>query len=352
ALVMSLPETVVELDGERVTGAHLDTGSESHRLVEECMLLANDAVGAKLAEASAPGLWRVHEHPEPSAIDALYRTFDELGVPMPAMADPASMSGREAATTATRAAEAARRYAETSGRGRLSFAPRVLRALQKAEYRPTHGPHSGLATEKYGHFTSPIRRYPDLVNHRSLLALLGLETGEPATEQLAVVARHVSETERELQKLERTADNIALSYLLHQRMFAGELSGDDGAGLFHGEIVGLIGAGMFVRFADVFDGFVPVRTLATNERYELDDSGLALVGQRSQHRYRLGDPVEVYVDNIDRARGRVELRRAGTAAGGHRREGATARGIDSARPKSSKPKPRRGGGGRPAKRRR
>ncbi|MCW2973150.1 MAG: ribonuclease [Thermoleophilia bacterium] len=357
ALVMSLPETVIELEGDRVTGAHLDFGSDSHRLVEECMLLANDAVGAYLAREEAPGMWRIHEHPEATAIEGLFRTFEELGVPMPPMPDLATMTGTEAAAIASKAAVAARRYAETSGRGRISFAPRVLRALQKADYRATSGPHSGLATEDYGHFTSPIRRYPDLVNHRSLLELLGLETGEPATENLKLVAQSVSETERELQKLERTANNIALAYLLHQRLFAGELLGDDGAGMFHGEVVGLIGAGMFVRFGDVFDGFVPARTLATNERYELDEAGLALVGQRSKHRYRLGDPLEVYVDNIDRARGRVELRRAGTSAGAHRREGASA-GVDRARPKSSKPKPRRGGGGggggkkgkRPAKR--
>ena len=359
ALVMSLPETVVELADDRVSGAHLDTGSASHRLVEECMLLANDAVGALLADAKAEGMWRIHDHPEPEAIESLFRTFEKLGVPTPPMPD--DLGGKQAATLASEAAESARRYAESTGRGRISYAPRVLRALQKAEYRAVPGPHSGLATSNYAHFTSPIRRYPDLVNHRSLLALLGLTTGEPATEELSAVATEVSATERELQKLERTSSNIALAYLLHRRMFAGELSGDDGEGSFTGEVVGLIGAGLFVRFAEVFDGFVPARSLSPNERYELDDDGLAMIGAASKHRIRLGDPIEVYVDGVDRAKGRIELRRTGTAAGSQRRGGGAGSGgaFGSGGAYKGKPKPKstskskaRKGGGRPAKRRR
>jgi ribonuclease R len=354
ALDMALPDVEFHLGDTHPEDARLAPESRSHRLVEECMLLANDAVGARLAEAKAEGMWRIHDHPEPEAIDSLFRTFEKLGVPTPPVPD--NLSGTQAAALASKAAESARSYAESTGRGRISYAPRVLRALQKAEYRAEPGPHSGLATSNYAHFTSPIRRYPDLVNHRSLLALLGLTSGEAATEELTTVATEVSATERELQKLERTSSNIALAYLLHRRMFAGELTGDDGEGSFVGEVVGLIGAGLFVRFADVFDGFVPARSLAPNERYELDDDGLAMIGSSSKHRIRLGDPIEVYVDGVDRAKGRIELRRTGTAAGKQRREGAGSGGAFGAggtyRGKP-KPKPKtRKGGGRPAKRRR
>jgi ribonuclease R len=85
--------------------------------------------------------------------------------------------------------------------------------------------------------------------------------------------------------------------------------GDDGSGRWRGEINGLIGAGMFVRFGKVFEGFVPARTLSPDERYELDELGLAMVGTRSGHRFRLGDPIEVFVDKVDRATGKVDLRR-------------------------------------------
>ncbi|MCW2925527.1 MAG: hypothetical protein JWM98_2931 [Thermoleophilia bacterium] len=309
ALDMALPDTEIELGEDTVIGAKLAAETRSHRLVEECMLVANDAVGLRLAQAKVPGMWRVHDHPEPGSIEALFKTFEELGVPTPPL--PTSFGGREAARLASAAAERAQRYAETSRRGLVTFAPRVLRALMRAEYRARTGPHSGLATEHYAHFTSPIRRYPDLVNHRSLLRLLGLADEEPAIDDLPHVAEHVSEVERELQVLERRARRITLAYLLHARMHgtAEGGMGDDTHGRWRGEVNGLIGAGMFVRFGSVFEGFVPARTLSPDERYELDDLGLAMVGTRSGHRFRLGDAIDVYVDRVDRSSGKVDLRR-------------------------------------------
>lgn len=307
ALDMALPDVEIVLGDEHPEDARLAPESASHRLVEECMLIANDAVGLRLAQAQAPGIWRVHDHPDPMAIVALFRTFEQLGVPTPPLPD--SFSGREAAALASEAVRRAQRYAETARRGQVTFAPRVLRALQQAEYRARTGPHSGLATENYAHFTSPIRRYPDLVNHRSLLRLLGLHEGEAASDDLPAIAEHVSTVERELQRLERRADKITLAYLLQRRMHSRLLDGDEGDGRFRGEINGLINAGMFVRFGGVFEGFVPARTLSPDERYELDELGLAMVGSRSGHQYRLGDMLDVYVDRVDVATGKVDLRR-------------------------------------------
>jgi ribonuclease R len=306
ALDMALPDVEIELGDEHTEDARLAPESGSHRLVEECMLVANDAVGLRLAQSQVPGIWRVHDHPDPQAIHALFRVFEQLGVPTPPLPD--SFSGREAAQLASDAVKRAARYAEAAQRGRATFPQRVLRSLQQAEYRARTGPHSGLATEHYAHFTSPIRRYPDLVNHRSLLRLLGIEDVEPAVDDLSDVARHVSEVERELQRLERRADKIALAYLLHRRMFGGDELGDAGSGRWRGEVNGLINPGMFVRFGGVFEGFVPARTISPDERYELDELGLAMVGTRSGHRYRLGDPIDVYVDRVDRCSGKVDLR--------------------------------------------
>lgn len=336
ALDMALPDVEFRLGDEHPEDAQLAPESPSHRLVEECMLIANDAVGLRLAQSSSPGIWRIHDHPDPQSIVALFTTFEHLGVPTPPL--PEAFGGREAAALAAEAARRAHRYAETAHRGRVTFPPRVLRALQQADYRSRPGPHSGLATQNYAHFTSPIRRYPDLVNHRSLLRLLGLYEGEPAADDLHWIAEHVSVTERELVQLERRADKITLAYLLHRWMH-GQLEtklAEAGDGRWHGEVNGLVGGGMFVRFGRVFEGFVPARTLSPEERYELDELGLAMVGARSGHRYRLGDAIEVYVDRIDRATGKVDLRRlppqggdeprrriasGGSAAGGRRGRG-------------------------------
>jgi ribonuclease R len=289
------------------------------------MLVANDAVGLRLAQAQAPGIWRIHEHPDPASILALVKTFEALGVPTPPIPD--SFAGAEAARLAAEAATRAGRYAETARRGRSTFVPRVLRALKQAEYRARTGPHSGLATMHYAHFTSPIRRYPDLVNHRSLLTLLGLYDGPTAADDLPEIAEHVSDTERDLQRLERRADKIALAYLLYRRLHAGDDGGDDGNGRWRGEVNGLIAAGMFIRFGGVFEGFLPARVLSPDERYQLDDLGLAMVGSRSGHRFRLGDAVDVYVDRVDRATGKVDLRRAPAERGsGRRAEGRHAPG--------------------------
>lgn len=350
ALDMALPDVEFELGEHQPEEARLAPESRSHRLVEECMLVANDAVGMRLAQAKAPGVWRVHDHPDPASIEALFRTFEQLGVPTPPLPD--AFGGVEAAQLAAEAARRAQRYAETARRGRVTFAPRVLRALQQAEYRARTGPHSGLATQHYAHFTSPIRRYPDLVNHRSLLQLLGLSDEPVAVDDLSEVARHVSIVERELQQLERRASKVVLAYLLHRRMYDSSdgLGDQDGDGRFRGEVNGLIAAGMFVRFGSVFEGFVPARTLSPDERYELDELGLAMVGTRSGHRFRLGDPIDVYVDRVDRATGKVDLRRVGSPSGDARAARGSASTTDDGEKspggRGRRTPPRRPGGGR------
>jgi len=315
ALDMALPEVELTLGELHPDEAKLAPETASHRVVEECMLIANDAVGRRLAEAKAPGIWRVHDHPEPPAVRAMFELFDKLGVPMPPL--PEQFGGKEGARLAAAAAKKAQSYAESARRGRTSFAPRVLRALQKADYRAKTGPHSGLATEHYAHFTSPIRRYPDLVNHRSLMRLEGIDDVEPAVANLSRLAEHVSEIEIDLQKLERRSNKIAVAYLLHHKLHSGEPLGDDGDGRWSGEITGMVGGGLFVRFGDVFEGFVPARTLSPDERYDLDDTGLSMVGARSGHQLRLGDSITVWVDKVDRSNGRIDLRRikgTGTAS--------------------------------------
>ena len=310
ALDMAMREVRWELGERTVHGARLEQESASHRLVEECMLLANEAVGDRLAQAQLPGMWRVHDYPDPLAIEQLVATMERLGIPTPAVPD--AMGGAQAAKLAGACAARVHQFVTSRGRGMHAFPPRVLRALQQARYAATPGVHSGLATANYAHFTSPIRRYPDLVNHRSLLSMMGL-TDQPASAiDTDVVAEHVSFVERESITIERRANDIAGAHLLHRRLYVDGGAGEQSDGSWRGEIVGLIKAGAFVRFGDVFDGFLPARTIAGDERYELDEHGLALVGTSSGHRIKLGDAINIYVERITRATGRIEVRMVGS----------------------------------------
>src|SRR5207302_643369 len=159
---------------------------------------------------------------------------------------------------------------------------------------------SGLASPAYCHFTSPIRRYPDLVVHRALLRELGL-SDEPPPEDLADLAVRTSARERAAAEVEYAADDICLAWLLDDTLYQRGWETT-----FDGEITGLIGSGLFARFGDVFEGFLPARRL-TGEYYELNELGTALVGRRGGGTYRLGDPIRVLVEKIEKTDGRVEL---------------------------------------------
>jgi ribonuclease R len=258
----------------------------------------------------------VHERPEPQSVQLLLAKLADLGVPTPPAPDAETMSPGEAAQVAAAASELVTEYVERAGRGREAFPTLVLRALKQAHYDPRNLGHSGLASTAYCHFTSPIRRYPDLVVHRALLRELGHDEGELAPDDLEILAEHTSATEREAGQVEYAADEICLAWLLETELF--ERGWEEP---YEGEIIGLIGSGLFVRFGDVFEGYVPVRRLG-GDYYEINEIGTALVGRRSGRPYRLGDRLEVRVEDIRRNEGKVELRPAVAAqppAGGSHR---------------------------------
>jgi ribonuclease R len=176
--------------------------------------------------------------------------------------------------------------------------------MQKARYDPQNQGHFGLAASSYCHFTSPIRRYPDLVVHRALLRELGL-SDDAGPGELEALAEHTSAREREAAQVEYLADELCLAWLLDDTLY--ERGWDDP---FEGEIVGLIGSGMFVRFGEVFEGFLPARRLP-GDYFELNELGTALVGRRGGGTYRLGDGIDVLVEKIEKTDGKVELSPAG-----------------------------------------
>jgi ribonuclease R len=286
--------------GGHVVDVYDEQQTESHSVIEELMILANEQVAGTLANRKVPTLYRVHERPDPQSIERLVEQLESLEVPTPPV--PAHMSPQQAADLAGEISHMIAAYVRSSGRGREAFPPLVLRALKQAFYSPRNVGHAGLASPYYCHFTSPIRRYPDLVAHRALLSALGLDDLAPRRDELDEAGVHSSAAERAAMKIERDADDVCLAFFLERELFESGWEHD-----FEGEVVGLVGGGAFVRFGDSgYEGFLPARRLR-GEWWELNEQGTALVGERSGRTLRLGDPVSVKVDRVEAPRGRVDL---------------------------------------------
>jgi ribonuclease R len=270
----------------------------AHMLVEELMIAANEAVAGLLAGRKREALYRVHERPDPQSVELLLAKLADLEVPTPPAPD--ALTPTAAAQLAGRISAAVSRHQEQSGRGGEAFPALVLRALKQARYDPANLGHSGLASRAYCHFTSPIRRYPDLVCHRALLRELGVLDVE-LLDDLAELAEWTSVRERALSGIEYRADELCLAWFLERRLFE-----EGWEATFEGEIIGAIPSGVFVRFDGVFEGYVPVRKLP-GDYFELNTLGTALVGRRTGRAYRLGDPIDVAVAEVRRWEGKVEL---------------------------------------------
>jgi ribonuclease R len=299
ALRVERPELEFEFDGQGGVAAATWQGEpEAHALVEELMIAANEAVAELLSSRRRDALYRVHEPPDPQAVELLLAKLADLDVPTPAAPD--HLTPAAAARLAAVTSEQVTDYVRRAGRGREAFPALVLRSLKQARYDARNLGHSGLASTAYCHFTSPIRRYPDLVVHRALLHELGV-ADEPAPAGLDDLAEHTSAREREAAQLEYLADEICLAWLLERQLF--ERGWDE---RWPGEIVGVIPSGLFVRFGDVFEGYLPARRLP-GDYFELNELGTAMAGRRGGRTHRLGGAVEVVVEEIRRWEGKVEL---------------------------------------------
>jgi ribonuclease R len=299
ALRVESPETEFEFDSNGgVARAWRSEEAHSHMLVEELMIVANELVAALLAGRHREALFRVHERPEPQAVQLLLAKLADLKVPTPPAPD--DLSPADAAALAAQASELVTEYSQRSGRGREAFPALVLRSLKQAHYDARNLGHSGLASSAYCHFTSPIRRYPDLVVHRALLRELDL-SGDPVAADFDELAEHTSARERAAADVEYRADDICLAWLLDAQLY--ERGWDEP---FEGEIIGVIGSGLFARFGEVFEGFLPARRLA-GDYFDLNDLGTALVGRRGGGTFQLGNPIAVRVQSIDKPAGKVEL---------------------------------------------
>jgi ribonuclease R len=304
ALEVQSAEPEFSFDGEgNVTAARSVPQTEAHSLIEQLMILCNEQVASLLERKRTPTLYRVHEQPDPERVKYLVAQLASLDLPTPPL--PENLAPRQAAEIAREASRLVNAEAARRGHGREAYTSLVLRSLRPAQYSEKNLGHAGLGSSAYCHFTSPIRRYPDLIVHRGLLATLGEGEQAPALDQVRAAATHCSEREREAAVIERDADDVCGAFLLERELFERGWETE-----FEAEVSGVIGAGAFVRFGgelgDVYEGLVPARRLR-GERFELNETQTALVGTKSGRKVRLGDPISVRVERVEAPRGRVDL---------------------------------------------
>ncbi|HEX8375384.1 MAG TPA: ribonuclease R, partial [Geminicoccaceae bacterium] len=262
----------------------------SNMLIEEFMIAANVAAASLLDDARQPCLYRVHDKPDPVRLEALAQFLERLGVPW-------SRSGKRPGDFTKLLAG----LTEPGGMRDL-VSTLVLRSQAQAVYAPENIGHFGLNLKRYAHFTSPIRRYSDLVVHRALIRRLGLGEGglPPGVDepQLASMGDHLSRTERRAMEAERRA---------FERFTARFMASQVGA-RFRGRVTGTAGFGLFVVLDDTgAEGLVPVSTLGP-EFFVLDEAHHALVGQSSGEAFGLGDAVEVTLVEADPVQGTLLFR--------------------------------------------
>ncbi len=294
-LDLDLPERRVVMDergrvGDIATRVRLD----SHRLIEEFMIAANVAAAEVLEARSMPGLFRVHDRPSMDKMETLRAFLTGIGLTLP----------KGEALKPEHFTRILRRVEGTPDSQLVSEV--ILRAQAQAAYSPDNIGHFGLALLRYAHFTSPIRRYADLIVHRALIRALKLGVGgldDAAMERLTEIGDHLSATERRAATAERDAVD---------RFTAAHLADRVGA-RFAGRVSGVTRFGLFIRLNDSgADGLVPISALP-DDRYEHDEAAHALVGQRTGTRFRLSAPVTVVLVEADPLTGSTLFRLADTA---------------------------------------
>ena len=262
----------------------------AHRLIEEFMLLANETVAGHLESKGMPALYRIHEPPDPLKVLQFEEFISAFGY---------SLGAPEGAVRPKHFQKLVEKIRGVPAERPIAFL--MLRTMQKARYDAMNVGHFGLAAETYTHFTSPIRRYPDLVVHRLLReqrhTKVGDERKAELDEDLPEVGRHTSERERRAAEAER-------EILQWKKVrFMADKVGD----VFEGYITGVAPFGMFVELIEHYvEGLVHVSTMA-DDYYRFREQSHALFGENTKKTYRLGDRVRVQIIRVDMERRQIDL---------------------------------------------
>jgi ribonuclease R len=289
AIDFELPEAYVELgEDRRIESVGSYERNDAHRMIEECMISANVSAARFLSRHKLPTLYRVHDKPSPERFKELKAFLETFGVPFPRVKNIEPM-------------HFARVLERIRGEPYDTLVETVLlRSMSRAAYQPDNRGHFGLALPQYVHFTSPIRRYPDLLVHRAIkhaIADKKLGSFPYSPKDMERLGQHCSMTEKRADDATRDA----IAWLKCEFML--DKIGQE----FDGVITGVTSFGAFVQLKDVFvEGLVHVTSLE-NDYYELDAPGHRLVGARSKKVYQLSAPLRVRVVNVDMEQRRIDF---------------------------------------------
>ncbi len=281
-----LPETRIVFDENRkIERIEPLSRNDAHKLIEECMLAANVCAAEFLIERGAPALYRVHAGPTAQKLKDLRVMLFEMGL---------DLRGGDKPSAKDYAALLAQ--APPGPEGRL-LQTLLLRSLSQAMYGPEDIGHFALGYEHYTHFTSPIRRYPDLIVHRAIKGALAGTSASPAGGSMKAMGEHCSLTERRAD--EATRDVI--------RSLKTEYMADKVGREFEAVVSGVMAFGLFVELADIYvDGLVHVSSLG-HDYYHFDPAHHRMVGERTGQHYRLGDAVRVRLLRVDVDEGKLDF---------------------------------------------
>ncbi|MFO0926895.1 MAG: RNB domain-containing ribonuclease [Gemmataceae bacterium] len=285
ALELTMPEAELEYDEQgRVVGGHFRKHDVSHQLIEEFMLAANEAVAEQLTRLGAPFLHRVHPAPDPFRLAAFADFARSLGYQMKTATDRFALQ-RLLTESAARPEVYAVHYA-------------LLRSLKQAVYSPGDEGHYALASDDYCHFTSPIRRYPDLTVHRQLGQWLRTGKAGGDVTELVGLGDHCSKMERRAEMAERELVKLKLLTYLEERL-----------GLEMEVIItGVADYGFFGQAEQLpVEGLVHITTLP-DDYYYFEEATHSLIGRRSGRKYQLGDRVRAQVVRVDLQRRQLDFR--------------------------------------------
>jgi ribonuclease R len=293
AIELDIPQTRIELDKDGSIKSILSVPrNDAHRLIEECMIAANVQAAKFLRKQRIAGLYRIHAKPDPDRFDELRQFLLSIGLkaPHPEHVEPRQFN------------QVLKQVQGRADADAISMA--MLRSLAHAEYSPRNIGHFGLALDAYAHFTSPIRRYPDLLVHRAIRHIVrggkagGYGYGGSEMERLGAIT---SAHERRAEDASREVE----AWLKCQYM--SDKIGED----YDGVITGVTNFGVFVQLVDLqIDGLVHVTSLL-NDYYHFEPGEMCLVGERSRTRYGLGDKLRVTVARVDLETKRIDFRLSG-----------------------------------------